>query len=90
MAACFTRFFKICDHVEAGEITVLWRPGATNPTDLFTKALNNQEALPHVDLLPSSIPYSPEVMGGCKGFNKLSAAAGANSAKRARKALNAN
>ena len=59
-----TRFFKICDHVETGEITVLWCPGVINPADLFTKPLPYQEALPHIDLLLSNIPFSPEVMGG--------------------------
>ena len=76
-----TRFFKICDHVETGEFIVLWRPGGINPADLFTKPLTNPEALPHVDLLLSNIPYSPEVMGGRKGFNKPLAVAGAKRAR---------
>ena len=83
-----TRFFKICDHVETGEITVLWCPGAINPADLFTKPLTYQEALSHTDLLLSNIPYSPEIMGGCKGINAPLAAAGAKRARLAMKSGN--
>ena len=83
-----TRFFKVCDHVETGEITVFWRPRTINPADLFTKPLTNQEALPHIDLLLSNIPYSPEVMGECKGLNTPLAAAGAKRARLAMKSGN--
>ena len=78
-----TRFFKICDHVEAGEITILWCPGTINPADLFTKPLTNQRLYL---MLTSCFRASllSRGHGGCKGFNQPLAAAGA---KRARKAL---
>ena len=59
-----------------------------NPADLFTKPLTYQEALPHTDLLLSNIPYSPEIMGGCKGINAPLAAAGAKRARLAMKSGN--
>jgi len=64
-----TRYFKICDHTESGEIIVKWKSGKCNPADLFTKPLSATESAPHLDFIFHGTAYPLQVVGGCLAVN---------------------